>query len=365
MPPTRIFLTGATGYLGGEALHQLSHHPSLPLSLRCLVRTHPQAKSLTSAHPKVEVVTGDLDDSKLITTESRGADIVVHLASTKHEVSSKAIAAGLAARTKETGRVGHWIQIGGASMFAGPEIQEGRYGEATDKVWDDVKDLGEIEKVVRQQKGRVVDNLVLDQKATEVKTALIPGPLIYGKGRGTGNTRSIQAPTLVKWALEHGGEGVMVGKGEAAWSSVHVGDVGGLIVRLVERAVEGEEAGWNGEGVYFPETGMLVSTDPSSYKIYLGHTNFASQNFKDIAKLISEEVVKAGYAKETSTKSLDKDQAEEIMPHAAVLLGTNARLKGTRARKVGWTQGGISLEEEIKELVQREAKDLGKKSAAL
>ena len=202
----------------------------------------------------VEIVKGDLDDAGLIEAEAEAADVVLHLASTRHEGSSRAIAKGLAGRSGG----GHWVQISGASMFSGEEIKAGRYGDEGRKVYDDLEGVGEVVKVIRESPARVVDNLVLDQEGAKVKTALIPGPFIYGKARGPVNTRSIQAPGLVEYALKKG-NAFQVGEGKAAWSNVHVQDVGSLIVLLVEAALDGKRGLWNQEGIFFPENGLLVS----------------------------------------------------------------------------------------------------------
>ena len=205
---------------------------------------------------------GDLDDSGLIEREARDADVVLHLASTKHEGSSQAIVAGLSSsRRRQTPTPGgrHWIQISGASMFSNAEVQAGRYGEPSDRVYDDVRDVAEIiHEVIRSNPARVVDILALDQDAATVRTALLPGPLIYGEGRGPLNKRSIQGPEVVEYTLRNG-RSFAVGKGQAAWSNVHVSDVGAMIVLLLEAAIDGRDGLWNQDGIFFPEAGLMVS----------------------------------------------------------------------------------------------------------
>lgn len=203
------------------------------------------------------IVQGDLDDSSLIEKEACNADLVFHLASTRHEVSSRAIATGLAQQKRQ--RPGYWVQISGASMFSTDEIKAGKYGMKQGKVYDDVADQSEILDVVKSNPARVVDNLVLEQDLSKIRTALIPGPLIYGKGRGPINTRSIQVPEQAKYALENG-HTFVVGAGEAAWSNVHVSDVGALMALLLEAALDGKEGIWNQDGIFFPENGILVSS---------------------------------------------------------------------------------------------------------
>ncbi len=70
--------TGATGYVGGQALHSIAS--SLPASqtvISCLVRDKKKAQEVRNSFPDhVEIVIGDLDDVGLIEKESRRADVV-------------------------------------------------------------------------------------------------------------------------------------------------------------------------------------------------------------------------------------------------------------------------------------------------
>lgn len=55
-------------------------------------------------------------------------------------------------------------------------------------------------------------------------------------------------------------------------------------------------------------------------------------------------------------KSLSVDEANKVMPHGAILLGTNAKLKSTRARQeLGWEPTQHAIEEDIERLLKDEA----------
>jgi uncharacterized protein YbjT (DUF2867 family) len=93
---TKVFLTGATGYIGGDTLFALYEKHS-DYEIAALVRTEEKAKSVTEAFPKVRIVIGDLDDSNILEDEAAKADIVIHTAdASDHEGAAKAIAKGLA-----------------------------------------------------------------------------------------------------------------------------------------------------------------------------------------------------------------------------------------------------------------------------
>lgn len=74
----RVFLTGATGFIGGRLLERLQSNPDVT-EIRCLVR-NPQNIPVDSLSPKVTLFKGDITDISSIHTAMNGADIVFHLA---------------------------------------------------------------------------------------------------------------------------------------------------------------------------------------------------------------------------------------------------------------------------------------------
>lgn len=179
--------TGGTGYVGGDVLYRLFAHGASTHNITCLVRDHEKAKQLSEKYPDVRIVEGDLDDVQLVEKEAREADIVAHLAATSHVPSSEAIIKGLT--QPERNRQGYWIQISGATLLAADEIRDGKFGFATEKTYDDVKDIKDVHSIIANNPKRVVDNLVVSQD--KISTALVVGPQIYGLGRGPSHTRSV------------------------------------------------------------------------------------------------------------------------------------------------------------------------------
>jgi dihydroflavonol-4-reductase len=72
----RLFVTGATGFIGGHLVRQLSESDH---SLRCLVRETSDVGGLEEIG--AELVTGDLTDRRAIVNGMTGCDAAVHLAS--------------------------------------------------------------------------------------------------------------------------------------------------------------------------------------------------------------------------------------------------------------------------------------------
>jgi hypothetical protein len=121
--------------------------------------------------------------------------------------------------------------------------------------------IQEIHDILAASPQRAVDHLIRSTPSTNtrVKTAMVYGPLIYGKGRGPVNQRSIQIPDLAKATLQHG-RGIHLGRGFNTWSTIHISDLTALFVRLVvESSRTSNPELWNENGVFFAESGKMVS----------------------------------------------------------------------------------------------------------
>ncbi|XPS81320.1 hypothetical protein M3J07_013284 [Ascochyta lentis] len=334
---SRIFLTGATGFIGGEVLHTLARAGHSGLHITSLVRDSSKAEQVKLAYPDVETILGDLDNTNLIKEQSKAADVVLNFAATGHAESAKAIAEGLQARQNETRRPSYWIQISGATVYPVDEIVSGRYGYATDDIYDDLKDQERILSIIQKNPKRVVENLVLSQTPSSVKTALIVGPLIYGVGRGPVNQRSIQAPEIAKATLNLG-HGFKLNEGKNIWSNVHVHDLASLVSLLVGAAKDGEDGFWNKEGIFNVENGELA--------------------FGELSALVTKEAHKQGFIKSgDDLETIDAAKADTLSGHASILWGTNARTRSSIAqRKLGWKPTGDPLGSTIPDIVRTEGK---------
>ncbi|CAM1506189.1 Fc.00g058300.m01.CDS01 [Cosmosporella sp. VM-42] len=338
---TSIFLTGASGYIGGQVLKELSHtHPEYEIS--ALVRSSDTGKQITDVYPEVRVVNGDLDDVDLVEKEASQASIVLHIAANRHLPSVQAIHRGLS--KKQPSEPAYWIQVSGASLLASDEFTSDSFkpGEASSAVFDDVADVDKLQSLIRKHSFRDVDNYLLDVAAetSSIKIALVLPPIIYGLGQGPVNTRSVQIPSLAKTALEKG-HAVRVGKGLSRWGSVHVEDVARIFASLTEAGAKGNQDDkiWGGKGIYL--------------------TGVEEINFAEISDKIASAAVEQGLIKTIEVEALQKPEADTVLPHGSVLFGTNARSRARRAAELlGWRPQGESLEAEIPRAVAEEAKRL-------
>ena len=72
---TKLFVTGGTGYIGGDALYAIaSAHPEYEVT--ALVRSSEKGVQVAKEYAKVRLVYGDLDNTELLEEEAKKADIV-------------------------------------------------------------------------------------------------------------------------------------------------------------------------------------------------------------------------------------------------------------------------------------------------
>lgn len=171
-----------------------------------------------------------------------------------------------------------WIQISGASLLSIPDVKANRFGEASQKLFDDLKDASEVRDLIDTNSTRIVDQHVLgfaESHPKRVRTALIFPPIIFGIGRGLGNNKSIQIPSLCRTALARH-RSAYVGRGQACWGNVHIADLANLAADLVNASASSrtEPELWNANGLYFPATSEMVSATTNNQ--FSTSTNFTT-----------------------------------------------------------------------------------------
>ncbi|KAK6388771.1 hypothetical protein LTR65_007250 [Meristemomyces frigidus] len=343
----KIFITGVTGYIAGDATHALYEaHPDYEYT--ALVRTQEKADVVKKAFPPIRIVLGNLDDSDLLKEEAAKADIVLHAAdASDHEGAAKAIAAGLASgHSKE--KPGYWLHTGGTGILTFTDANSGKLGEWTDKEYNDWSGVDEVTHLPDDAFHRNVDKIVLEagtKHGEAVRTAIVCPPTIYGKGRGPVSSRGRQVYELTKLILTAQYIPI-IGAGKARWMNVHVYDLSAAFVKLVEAAAAGKADSelWGAKGYYFIEAGEHV--------------------WGELSESIGRKAEELGFVKKGLEKQqLEKDKAMEQAGFEAVSWGLNSRSKGERAKKVlGWEPSAPSLEGEIPEILKQEHERLSKGS---
>ncbi|KJZ70887.1 hypothetical protein HIM_09713 [Hirsutella minnesotensis 3608] len=343
----KIFATGATGYIGGDAIYALLRaNPEYEVS--CLVRSAAKATELAARHPSIRIVDGTLDDLELLEEEAANADIVCNFAHATHEPSVSALAKGLARRQRAG--YGYLIHTMGSGTMIYEDVVQRRFGEHSDKIFNDSEGLPEVLAVPDFAKARGAEKAVRDAGAENndrVKTAIVCTGSAYGHGRGLVEYRVSAIHELVRCTLSRG-HGLQVGSGKSAWRNVYIRDLSDVFVKLITRAVndepdseDAEKSVWGGEGgYYFVENGEHV--------------------WGELARAISDEAVAQGLIQDGDIESIDAAEAARLAPMCNFFWGCNARVEGRRpARVLNWQPVGPSLVEELEVIVKKEAEKLG------
>lgn len=395
--PTKIFITGITGYIGGDTFYRLhENNPNSDFEFSALIRSNEKAQQVRAKYPHVRTVIGDLDDADKITKEAAWADVVIRMFfvcssyvlrtlviyitppssphhehataanrdsighkqatnnatdtadSSDHVGAANAIAKGLV-EGHTAQRPGYWLHTGGTGIltYFDSEVRK-TAGEHDDKIFNDWDGVDELVNLPAGAFHRNVDELVLQtgtRYADRVKTAIICPPTIYGVGRGPVPTRGRQVYELTTFILK-GGYVPLIGRGLARWNNVHVRDLSRLFEALVRvagdssRKDDGEV--WGAKGYFLSENGEHV--------------------WGELSKAIGEEVFKQGFrAQQPESKALSLDEAvKSPAGFEAASWGWNSRAAALRGEKVlGWKAEEKSLLEEVPEIVRSEAARLG------
>ncbi|KAL4953922.1 hypothetical protein BDW69DRAFT_147100 [Aspergillus filifer] len=346
--PTKLFITGITGYIGGDAFHVLSQeHKDIEFS--ALIRTEEKAKYVRELYPNVRIVLGGNDDAELIEKEAARADIVLHTAdSSDHVGAANAIARGLV-NGHSTDRPGYWLHTGGTGIltYFDSEVKK-THGEHDDKVFNDYSGVSELTNLPSAAFHRNVDEIVLKtgiEHGDKVKTVIVCPPTIYGRGRGPVSLRGRQVYELATFVLQQQYVPV-IGKGLARWNNVHVYDLSRLFSLLVSAATDPSRQDdaeiWGSKGYILSENGEHV--------------------WGELSKLVGQKAHEMGYLKQKpEVKQLSLDDALKTPAgFEAASWGWNSRGQAQRAREVlGWKPQERSIEEEVPDVIAAEASRLG------
>ena len=214
----RIFVTGASGYIGGSVALRLSKKGH---NVTGLVRSKDRAKQVKAMG--IIPIMGTLDDLDILTKAAQDADAVVNAADAEHLKSAETLVSALSWTRKTL------IHTSGSSIVA--DLSEGKGGGT---IYNEDTQFT----VLPGRANRVaINKLVLEAKDQGVRTVVIAPTLIYGQGIGV-NPHSIQIPWLVDLAKKHKCAR-HIGPGLNVWSNVHICDLVDLYVLALEKAPAG------------------------------------------------------------------------------------------------------------------------------
>ena len=290
----KVFITGASGYIGGSVADALMKRGD---AVSGLARSEETAAALQKLG--ITPVRGGLDDAAVLTQAARAADVTVNAANAGHRGAAQALVDAL------TGTGKALIHTDGSSI-----VGTRAAGEFRPEVFDEATPFTPTP----QRKARVdIDALV--RGAKRMRGVVIAPSLIYGKGRGL-NPNSIQVPWLIALARK-AGVPKHIGSGENRWANVHIDDVVALYLAAIDKAPAG--------AFYFAENG--------------------ENSMREVCAAIGRMLGQGGV---TQSMSVEEAAAEWGEGPANDTMGSNSRVRGKRARaELGWRPHAPSLIEEI------------------
>jgi len=292
----KIFITGASGYIGGSvaaALIAADHQVS------GLARSDEVAAALTKL--AIRPVRGTLDDAHVLAKAAHGADITINAANAGHRAAVEAMLGALA----ETGKT--FLHTDGSSI-----VGTRACGELVETVFDeDTPFMPTPQRAPRVE----IDKIVQSAAGRGVRSIVIAPSLIYGRGHGL-NPHSIQVPWLIKTAKKFG-VGKYIGSGENRWANVHIEDLMTLYVLALEKAPAG--------AFYYAENG--------------------ENSMREVCEAISRML---GHGGRTQSMTVREAAIEWGEGPANDTMGSNSRVRAKRARtELKWKPKARSLIEEI------------------
>jgi nucleoside-diphosphate-sugar epimerase len=207
----RVFLTGATGYIGSavaERLRAAGHQVS------ALARSDAAVARLTAAG--IEPIRGDFAEPQSVAAGARGADGVISLATTYDPaVDGPAIDAILEA-------------LAGSSKPFVYTSGIWSHGDTAGKVVDESSPPKPVPLVAWRQE---VEDRVIGAARQKIRTVVIRPAIVYGRGGGI--------PAGFVESARKDGAAQFVGTGQNRWPFVHVDDLADLYLLALENAPPG------------------------------------------------------------------------------------------------------------------------------
>jgi nucleoside-diphosphate-sugar epimerase len=207
----RIFLTGASGYIGtavAERLRAAGHE------LTALARSDATVAKLESAG--IKPIPGDFSDPKRVGSAARAADGVISLATTYDpSIDGPAVDAIVDARA---GSNNPFIYTSGIWS----------HGDTGGKVVDETSPPNPAELVRWRQK---IEERVLEGAKRGIRSVVIRPAIVYGRGGGM--------PAGFVDSARKEGAARYVGTGKNLWPLVHVDDLADLYLLALEKAPPG------------------------------------------------------------------------------------------------------------------------------
>ncbi|MDJ0754316.1 MAG: NAD-dependent epimerase/dehydratase family protein [Ardenticatenaceae bacterium] len=259
----KIFLTGATGYIGGHLAKKLQESG---YELIGLARSDRSAQLLEEKN--IEVHRGDLQRLEMLKSGAVKADAVIHSAMPNPADFSD---------LSELGRIAIQAQAAIIEGLAGQNkifiatSGTGAYGDTGEQLVDETSPYASDDSM---RLFGIMEEEILKGKSQNVRTMIIRPSIVYGHGGSDPVLKLIQS-------IQQLGYGYYVEAAQSHVSTVHVDDLANLYLLALERAPVGEV--FNAVGEIVPTKELVASA-----------TTAANVN-GEMRPLTVDEVMKQGF----------------------------------------------------------------------
>ncbi|CAE6480471.1 unnamed protein product [Rhizoctonia solani] len=317
MSVSKVFILGATGYIGGAVLSEIKrNHPEWTFT--ALARKDEDIQALEKIG--VKGIKGTFLDIEKIEHESRDADVVINAADADDMGLVKAITKGLKSKKER----GIFIQTSGTGLLN--NNYNGELRPEDSKIWND-NDINDIASIPPEAHHRDVDVEIFGaHERGDVDAYIIAPSCIYGVGDGPVKRISQQIPVVINTSIKHK-QAVYVGKGTNVWGNVHINDLVKLYELVLQHALSVREG--------------KTPRPPKFANFYFGTAG--EHAWGDIAKQLGLLLHKKGKADTPEARSITADE----MKWPAV--ATNSRSVAERSRSLGWNPTAKSVHETLEE----------------
>ena len=309
---SRIFLTGATGFVGGSILSSIYEaHPNV--DVKVLIRKEADAKELQSVYPQMIPIIGDLAALPLLESVAADVDFVIH-AGGDNVPAICAMIDGLAASSIIRPSPPRLISLTGPRSLIDLTQPITGSQQPNSRPWSDVTDSHTIFTLPKDRMHVGADQAIIAHStAKEIGTMLVsPGQLW---GRGKGHLKKESHAALYYATVKSRNRAFVIGDGSATWSWSSIGDLGNAVVFLMEQSImnnmeKSGNIGVNGEGYYFVSSG-------------------------DVSLLERARAITARLRLE-DIESLTVERAKEIHPFGHIMWGCGERTRADRLAALGF-----------------------------
>lgn len=294
----KIFMTGASGYIGGSIATTLMATGHTVVGL---CRSAEKAELLKQKG--IEPVIGTLSNEQVLFQAAQSADAVINAADADDPFAAEILLQALAGSGKKL------IHTSGSSI-----IGDRSAGECSSRVFHE-----DIPRPIRFEKtGRVaIDTHVIEGTIRGVHSVVMCPCLIYGHGTGL-HAESIQVPRMIAVAKKHQ-QARYIGKGKNIWSTVHIDDLVSAYLLALEKGRAG--------AFFFLENGEA--------------------SLQEIAETIHREL---GFGGTAQSWTIDEAVQEWGQEAAHFAFGSNSRIRSDKARNLlGWTPNHSSVLDWLKQ----------------